>query len=218
MDATRIKTHVRETRCSNVVIVGAGFTAMEMSKRLRIRGLDTSVVYRSDQPLRRWDPLFSDMIREELDHHGVSFIAPTHTLAVERNGGGSALCLVTNDGALEADLVLFALGLRPQTRLAIEIGLSLGQTGAISVDSCQQTSQEGIYAMGDCCELFNRVSSRWTHTPLGDIGNKQGRVAGGSRSFPGIVGAQAFKVFGLDVAALLPASTKTRPRNQDSIP
>lgn len=206
VDATRIKTHVRENRCRKAVIVGAGFIAMEMSESLRICGLDTSVVYRGDRPVRRWDPVFSDMIRKELDHHGVSFIAHTTPLAVEQNGGGSALRLVTNDGALEADLVLFALGVRPQTRLAAEIGLALGQTGAIAVDSCQQTSQEGIYAVGDCCEVFHRVSDRWTYTPLGDVANKQGRVAGanltgGSRSFPGIVGAQAFKVFGLDVAA-----------------
>jgi NADPH-dependent 2,4-dienoyl-CoA reductase/sulfur reductase-like enzyme len=90
--------------------------------------------------------------------------------------------------------------------LAAEIGLNLGRTGAIAVDAFQRTSQERIYAVGDCCEVFNRVSGRWTYTPLGDVANKQGRVAGvniGGKplSFPGIVGAQAFKVFTLDVAS-----------------
>ena len=206
VDAKRMKAHIKENGCRKAVIVGAGFIAMEMSETLKSCGLDTTVVYRGDRPVRRWDPVFSEMVRKELDKSGVSFITQTTPVAVERNGGGSALRLLTNNGALEADLVLFALGVRPQSRLATEIGLAMGETGAVAVDSFQQTSHEGIYAVGDCCEVFNRVSGRWTYTPLGDIANKQGRVAGvniggGTRSFPGIVGAQAFKVFDLDVAA-----------------
>jgi len=202
----RIKAHIKESGCRKAVIVGAGFIAMEMSETLRSCGLDTTVVYRGDRPVRRWDPLFSDMVRKELDENRVSIITHTTPVAVERNGERSALRLLTNHSVIEADLILFALGVRPQTRLAVEIGLTIGETGAIAVDSFQQTSHERIYAAGDCCEVFNRVSGRWTYTPLGDIANKQGRVAGvniggGSRSFPGIVGAQAFKVFGLDVAA-----------------
>jgi NADPH-dependent 2,4-dienoyl-CoA reductase/sulfur reductase-like enzyme len=204
-DARRIKTHIRENGCRKAVIVGAGFIAMEMSETLKTSGLDTTVVYRGDRPVRRWDPEFSDMVRMVLGENGVSFITHTTPLAIERNGGRSVLRLVTSNGTLDADLVLFALGVRPQTRLAAGIGLTIGQTGAIAVDSFQRTSHEGIYAVGDCCEVFNRVSGRWTYLPLGDVANKQGRIAGvnisgGSRSFPGIVGAQAFKVFRLDVA------------------
>ncbi|MBN1663146.1 MAG: FAD-dependent oxidoreductase [Deltaproteobacteria bacterium] len=206
VDANGIKNYIRDNPCRRALIVGAGFIAMEMSETMKQMGMETAVVYRGDRPVRHWDAGFSQMVREELEKHEVSFITRTEPVAVERQEGKKALRLLTNNGALDADIILFALGVQPQTRLAAEIGLNLGRTGAIAVDAFQRTSQERIYAVGDCCEVFNRVSGRWTYTPLGDVANKQGRVAGvniGGKtlSFPGIVGAQAFKVFTLDVAS-----------------
>ena len=95
--------------------------------------------------------------------------------------------------------------MRPDARLAHEAGLVIGESGAIRVDSSQHTSHKAIFAVGDCCESYHRVSKKWVHVPLGDIANKQGRVAGRNIAgypmvFPGIVGAQSFKVFGLEVA------------------
>ncbi len=109
-------------------------------------------------------------------------------------------------GPLETDLVLLAIGVVPSVALASEAGLAVGPTGAIAVDAHMQTSVPGIYAAGDCCESHHRISGRPVYAPLGDIANKQGRIAGanigGQRlSFPGIVGSICFKVFGLEVAS-----------------
>ncbi|MDM7997072.1 MAG: hypothetical protein QUT30_15480 [Acidobacteriota bacterium] len=87
-----------------------------------------------------------------------------------------------------------------------ELRLLRKPKGAIQVDFSQRTSDAGIYAVGDCCEVYQRVSRKWTHIPLGDIANKQGRVAGaniagGAIIFPGVVGAQSFKIFDLGAAA-----------------
>ncbi len=116
------------------------------------------------------------------------------------------LRLNTSKGEMEADMILIAIGIRPNVSLAGDLGLQIGKTGALQVDFSQRTSKEGIYAVGDCCEVYHRVSKRWVHIPLGDVANKQGRVAGrnvggGSLIFPGVVGAQSFKVFALEVAA-----------------
>jgi NADPH-dependent 2,4-dienoyl-CoA reductase/sulfur reductase-like enzyme len=86
------------------------------------------------------------------------------------------------------------------------MGLQIGKTGAIQVNFAQRTSLEGVYAVGDCCEVYHRISRQWVHIPLGDIANKQGRVAGAniggsSLIFPGVVGAQSFRIFKLEVAA-----------------
>ncbi|MCK9365533.1 MAG: FAD-dependent oxidoreductase [Syntrophales bacterium] len=86
------------------------------------------------------------------------------------------------------------------------MGLALGKSGAIAVNFSQQTSVENIYAAGDCCESFHRISKRWGNIPLGDIANKQGRVAGSNIGgkpmiFPGVVGAQSFQIFSLEAAA-----------------
>jgi NADPH-dependent 2,4-dienoyl-CoA reductase/sulfur reductase-like enzyme len=98
-----------------------------------------------------------------------------------------------------------AVGVIPNVELAQRAGVELGKTGAIRTDFSQMASLPDIYAAGDCCEVFNLVSQGWIHTPLGDIANKQGRVAGenaagGNAIFLGVVGSAAFKVFELEVA------------------
>jgi NADPH-dependent 2,4-dienoyl-CoA reductase/sulfur reductase-like enzyme len=98
-----------------------------------------------------------------------------------------------------------AVGVIPNVELAREAGIELGRTGAIRTDKTQSTNLPDIYTAGDCCEVFNLVGQDWVHTPLGDIANKQGRVAGdnaaGKKSvFHGVVGSAVFKVFELEVA------------------
>jgi len=116
------------------------------------------------------------------------------------------LKVITDAGEWQGDMVLLAVGVRPNAALAKSAGLTIGKTGAIAVNFAQQTSVENIYAVGDCCESWNRVSRRWVNIPLGDIANKQGRVAGrniGAKplTFDGIVGAQSFRLFDLECAA-----------------
>ncbi|MBW2630163.1 MAG: FAD-dependent oxidoreductase [Deltaproteobacteria bacterium] len=202
-DGINIREYIKDNRCRRAVIVGAGFIAMEMSEALRNLGLETSIVYRGELPVRKWDPVFSGVVLEELTENGVSFIAHNSPVAVEKGSGG--LCLVTGERKIETDIIIFALGVKPNTRLAREAGLTTGESGAIGVDSSQHTSREEIFAVGDCCESYNRVSKKWAHIPLGDMANKQGRVAGRNIAgypmiFPGVVGAQSFKMFDLEVA------------------
>ncbi|MBN2439316.1 MAG: FAD-dependent oxidoreductase [Deltaproteobacteria bacterium] len=204
-DAIRIKAWLREVSCRKVIIVGAGFIGMEMAEALRNIGIETQVFHRGTLPVSRWDPEFSKVVLEELRRNQVEFITGVETKSVEA-GKDRRLRLVTNHGEDEVDMILMAVGVRPDVALAKQIGLPLGKTGAIQVNFSQQTPRAGVYAVGDCAESFHRVSGRWVHIPLGDIANKQGRIAGrniGGRTmlFPGIVGAQSFKVFDLEVAA-----------------
>ncbi len=203
-DGINIKEYIRGNMCRRAVIVGAGFIAMEMSEALRNLGLETSVVYRGELPVKKWDPVFSGMVLEEIANNGVSFIAHNSPVAVEK-GSDARLSLVTDKEIIETDIIIFALGVTPDASLALGAGLATGESGAIRVDSSQRTSREEIFAVGDCCESYHRVSKKWVNIPLGDIANKQGRVAGRNIAgypmiLPGIVGAQSFKVFGLEVA------------------
>jgi NADPH-dependent 2,4-dienoyl-CoA reductase/sulfur reductase-like enzyme len=204
-DAVRIKAWLREVPCRKAIIVGAGFIGMEMSEALRSLGIETQVFNRKLLPVNRWDPEFGKVILEELERHQVGFVTDVEVRAVEE-GKGHRLRLITNRGEEEADIILLAVGIRPDTELARQMGLPLGKKGAIQVNFSQRTLREEVYAVGDCSESFHRVSGRWVNVPLGDIANKQGRVAGrniggGEIIFPGIVGAQCFKVFDLEVAA-----------------
>jgi NADPH-dependent 2,4-dienoyl-CoA reductase/sulfur reductase-like enzyme len=176
-----------------------------MCETIRTLGIETQLLHRGTLPANRWDPEFSQVILDELRGHGVDFVTGAEVTAVEE-GKESRLRLVTNHGDMEADMILMAIGVRPEVALAKQMGLPLGKTGAIRVNYSQMTATEGVYAVGDCCESFHRVSGRWVNIPLGDIANKQGRVAGrniggGAMIFPGIVGAQSFRLFDLEVAA-----------------
>ena len=204
-DAMDIKAYIREKGCRKVLIVGAGFIAMEMSEGLAAIGVETAIVYRGKLPVRRWDPEFGTMVLSELEGHAVSFL-PERTLQGIERGADGRLRMHTSGGTLEGDIILLALGVRPDTVMAEQAGCALGETGAIGVDEHLRTSQEGIYAAGDCCEAFHRVANRWVHVSMGDVANKQGRIAGRNiagmaATFPGIVGAQSFKVFDLELGA-----------------
>lgn len=204
-DAIRIKTYLREKKCRKAIIIGAGFIAMEMSESLQKAGIQTTIFHRGKLPANRWDPELAKLLLEELKNNGVEFVPEAETTAIEK-GHDFPLCAITNQGKWEADLILFAVGVKPNVELAREIGLTIGQSGAIAVNSAQLTSKENVYAAGDCCESYHRISGRHVNIPLGDIANKQGRVAGrniGGKplTFPGVVGAQSFRLFNLEAAA-----------------
>jgi NADPH-dependent 2,4-dienoyl-CoA reductase/sulfur reductase-like enzyme len=205
MDTLKIKSYLNEGGCKKAVLIGAGYIGMEMCEALRNLGCDVKVMDMLPRPAYRWDAEFTKMIVDELGKNQVEFLPETKPLAIEK-GKGSRLIMSTSKGDLDADLVLMGVGTRYNTGLAKEMGLALGESGAIKVDFHQKTSLDNVWAVGDCCEAFHRVAGRWVYFPLGDIANKQGRVAGQNVGgapveFPGIVGAQAFKVFNLEVAA-----------------
>lgn len=204
-DGIRIKDFLNVNRCRKAVVIGAGFIAMEMAEAFGNIGISTQIIDILPLPVARWDAEFSGWIVEELKKNGAIFFPRTRPIAIER-GTESRLTVKTTGGDLAADIVLVALGISSNVALAKSIGLKLGESGAIRVNFSQRTSREEIYSVGDCCEVFNMVSDRWVYTPLGDIANKQGRIAGQNIGgtpgiFPGIVGSQSFKVFGLEVAA-----------------
>jgi NADPH-dependent 2,4-dienoyl-CoA reductase/sulfur reductase-like enzyme len=204
-DAISIKTWLREKNAKCVVIIGGGFIGLEMSEALHAANIKTTIIHKDSLPANRWDAALSSTMLEELQAHGVEFIANAQANAIEK-GTTALLKVKTDKGFWEGDLVLLAVGVRPDARLAKSIGLNIGKTGAIAVNFAQQTSLENVYAAGDCCELYHRVSHSWVNIPLGDIANKQGRVVGrniGGKplTFDGIVGAQSFRLFNLECAA-----------------
>jgi NADPH-dependent 2,4-dienoyl-CoA reductase/sulfur reductase-like enzyme len=204
-DAIKIKAYLRENNCRKAILIGAGFIAMEMSEALHMTGIKTTIFHRGELPANRWDAELAKLMLEELKNSGVEFVARAETSAIEK-GKNAPLAALTNHGTWEADMIIVAVGVKPNTELAQTIGLKIGASGAIAVNSFQQASKEKVYAAGDCCESYHRVSRRWVNIPLGDIANKQGRVAGrniGGKplKFEGIVGAQSFRLFNLECAA-----------------
>jgi NADPH-dependent 2,4-dienoyl-CoA reductase/sulfur reductase-like enzyme len=204
-DALRIKRFIDGKRVKRAVVVGAGLVSLEMCEAFRSLDLETTLVYRGALPQHRLGEEFAQQVLQELESNGVTFMGGTalEGFAPASKGG---VVVHTSNGSIETDLVLLGIGVVPQVTLASEAGLALGPTGAIAVNDRMQTSVPFIYAAGDCCESQHRVSGKPVYAPLGDVANKQGRIAGAniggqSLSFPGIVGSICFKVFGLEVAS-----------------
>jgi NADPH-dependent 2,4-dienoyl-CoA reductase/sulfur reductase-like enzyme len=204
-DGLRIKNYIDEKRPRQVAILGGGFISLEMCEAFRLRNMDTFVFCRRDLPAGNLEREISEWILKELQENGVHFLTYHEPVAFHVNSNGEVTSFETTKGHYPADMVLMAIGVIPNVEIAREAGIGLGKTGAIRTGFSQMTSLADIYAAGDCCEVFNLVSQNWVHTPLGDIANKQGRVAGenaagGKATFHGVVGSAAFKVFELEVA------------------
>jgi len=184
------------------MLIGGGLLGLEAANGLRLRGMDVTVVHLADWIMeRQLDKAAADLLKQSLEAKGLKFLLGKQTDELVAGESGRVAAIRFKDGeVIPADLVVMAVGIRPNTTLAESMGLVMGESGAIKVDFRQKTSREGIYAVGDCCEAFHKVPGKWVYFPLGDVANKQGRVAGQNAGgyaaeFPGIVGAQAFKVF-----------------------
>jgi NADPH-dependent 2,4-dienoyl-CoA reductase/sulfur reductase-like enzyme len=203
-DGLRIKEYIDEKRPLRGAILGGGFIGLEMCEAFRLRNMETFLFCRRDLPAGHLEREISEKILKELEENGVHFLAHHEPVAFHLNSNGEVTSFETTKGNYPVDIVLMATGVIPNVEIAKEAGVELGKTGAIRTDEAQRTNLADVHVAGDCCEVFNLVSQDWVHTPLGDIANKQGRVAGenaagGKVTFSGVVGSAAFKVFELEV-------------------
>lgn len=160
------------------VIVGAGYIGLELAEMLVRRGIAVTIVERLPQVLQSLDPELSRIVADELRQNGIC-------LRLGRSLAGFALAdgrvrgvLLDDGGEIDADFVVLALGVRPETTLARSAGLALGPQGGIQVDEYMRTSAEGIYAVGDAVEYTHAVTGRPALVPLAGPASRAGRVAG----------------------------------------
>ncbi|HEX2065052.1 MAG TPA: FAD-dependent oxidoreductase, partial [Acidimicrobiales bacterium] len=199
-DGARLLDDAASADVGQVVVVGGGYIGLEMAEAFRRRGCPSvTVVERSPEVMPTLDPDMGGLVSEAMRRSGIEVrcgVAVT---------GFSPAEVHTEAGDLPADLVVLGLGVAPNAGLASGAGLATGPKGAVSVDSRQRTSAEGVWAAGDCCASHHLVSRRPVHVALGTVANKQGRVAGiniggGYATFPGVVGTAATKVCSTEVA------------------
>jgi NADPH-dependent 2,4-dienoyl-CoA reductase/sulfur reductase-like enzyme/rhodanese-related sulfurtransferase len=182
------------------VVVGGGFIGLEMAENLRRRGLAVTIVELADQVLAPLDPELAVLVADELAAHGVGLRLGTALAAV-----GADTVALTDGGVLPADLVLLAIGVRPETGLARAAGLAIGPRGGIVVDEHGRTSDPRIFAVGDAVEKVDAVDGGPVLVPLANVANRQGRrvadaIAG--RPVPGApaLGTAIVRVFDRTIA------------------
>jgi len=145
-----------------------------------------------------------DLVSQALRDVGVTLYLEESVEGFETDNGRLA-GVKTDRRTLPADIVMLGIGTRPNTALARDADIPLGQTGAIKVNAQMQTEVDGIWAAGDCAEAFHLISRRPVHIALGTIANKQGRICGinlggGYATFPGVVGTAVSKICAVEVA------------------
>jgi NADPH-dependent 2,4-dienoyl-CoA reductase/sulfur reductase-like enzyme/rhodanese-related sulfurtransferase len=202
-DAEGIKMLLAEHKAKDVVIIGGGLIGVEATEALATHGCRVTIVEMLPQILNMLDWEIARLVENYMEENAVRVMTNTKALALESRDGSSNYVthVRTDKGDLHADMVILAIGVRPNTSLAQKAGLAIGgKTGAIQVDDRMRTSDPDIYAAGDCVECIDRLTGQPCYIPLGSTANKQGRVAavnicGGNDIFPGVLGSSICKVF-----------------------
>jgi NADPH-dependent 2,4-dienoyl-CoA reductase/sulfur reductase-like enzyme/rhodanese-related sulfurtransferase len=204
-DSKEIRHWIEEKKPHNAVVVGGGFIGLEMAENLAHRGIAVTIVELANQVMPPLDPEMAEYAKQRLESRGV-VLALADAVAEFGQGSKGGLSVHTKNGkAYEADLVVLAIGVRPETALAREADLELGERGGIRVDSQMRTSDPRIWAVGDAVEVKNRVTGQWELIPLAGPANRQGRVAadaicGRTAHFDGVQATAVCGFFGLTVA------------------
>jgi NADPH-dependent 2,4-dienoyl-CoA reductase/sulfur reductase-like enzyme/rhodanese-related sulfurtransferase len=192
-------------KTKRAVVVGGGYIGLEMAENLVHRGLEVTLVEMLDQVMAPLDPECARLVERHLEKHGVRLALNDAVAGFKQTEGGSLEVLTKSGKAHPANIVILAIGVRPETGLAKMAGLEIGQRGGIRVDEHMRTSDPDIFAVGDAVEVKDFVTGEWSLIPLAGPANRQGRIAadviaGRDSRFRGTQGTSVIGVFGATVA------------------
>jgi NADPH-dependent 2,4-dienoyl-CoA reductase/sulfur reductase-like enzyme/rhodanese-related sulfurtransferase len=205
-DALAMREAVERGGIKQAVLIGGGLIGMETAEALTAHGLEVTIVEMLDQLLPAMlDGEMAAFLEKYLRGRGIHIRLNEKVTALEGDAAGNVTQVQTTNGTIPAQLVLLAIGVRPNAQLGKAAGLALGPTGAIAVNDHLQTSDPDIFAGGDCVENIHLVSGKKAFIPLGSTANKHGRVigdnvTGGNTAFRGVTGTTVFKIFDYNLA------------------
>ncbi len=210
-DTDAIKNYMQTHKPGTAVIIGAGFIGLEMAENLHDAGIAVSVVEMADQVMAPIDYSMASFVHEHLAQKGVSLYLGKAVEAFEQTDGAINVKFKSGE-VLKTDLVILSIGVRPNTMLASDAGLELGDMKGIKVNDYLQTSDENIYAVGDAIEFRHPITGMPWLNYLAGPANRQARIVadnmvfGNSSTYEGAIGTSVAKIFDLTVAATgLPA-------------
>ncbi|MER6524119.1 FAD-dependent oxidoreductase [Streptomyces sp. NPDC001508] len=188
------------------VVVGAGYIGVEMAEALINRGYEVTVVNRGAEPMATLDPDMGRLVHRAMEGLGITMVNDAPVTKLLTGDDGRVRSVATEDAEFPADVVVFGIGVRPETALARAAGLPLGRHGGLLTDLAMRVrGQQNIWSGGDCVEVLDLVSGQERHIALGTHANKHGQVigtnvGGGYATFPGVVGTAVSKVCDLEIA------------------
>jgi NADPH-dependent 2,4-dienoyl-CoA reductase/sulfur reductase-like enzyme len=203
-DGIAVKDYISRHSPKNGLVLGAGYIGMEMAESFSETGMKVVVAEKMPTILGTMDDEINEVVEEELKKKGVTMAKSKAVVKFIGEGGFLRKAILEGGQSIDITIALVSAGIRPNSEIAKNAGIELGQGGAIRVNRRMETNAPDIYAAGDCAEAYHLVLGRNVYMPLGTTANKQGKVAGenvagGNASFSGIVGTAVFKVFDLEV-------------------
>ncbi|HHU81314.1 MAG TPA: CoA-disulfide reductase [Acholeplasmataceae bacterium] len=208
-DADKIKSYISDNNVKDAVIIGGGFIGIEMAENLTLKGIKVTIVDLANQVMAPLDFEMAQIVHEELESNGVSLLLEDSVDSIQDNGK----TLVLKSGrVIDTDLIILAIGVTPENKLAVEAGLKIGPRGHILTTKELQTLNENgevvedIYAIGDAIEVFDYIDDSKTAIALAWPANRQGRLVadhinGMNVSYKGSLGTSVAQVFDLTVAS-----------------
>lgn len=203
-DTFRIKEYINQYHPRSVVLAGGGFIGLELAENLREIGMDVTIVQRPKQLMNPFDPDMAAFLHAEMRKHGIHLAMGYTVEGFEEKDGGVDV-LLKDAAPMHADMVILAIGVTPESKLAKDAGLALGIKGSILVNDHMETSVPDIYAVGDAVQVKHYVTGEASLISLAGPANKQGRIAadnicGGDSRYAGSQGSSIIKVFNLTAA------------------
>ena len=199
-DVEKIFTRVSE-KPRSAVVIGGGFIGVEIAENLTHKGIATTVVEASPQLLAPLDPEMATLVAAEMKRNGVTLHLGASASEISQDA-----VKLSNGIEIAVEMIILAIGVRPDIKLAKDAGLTIGTRGGIAVDDFNRTSNLDIYAVGDVAEKTDAIDGSSTLVPLANLANRHGRVvadhiAGRSTRPVKTIGTAIVKVFELMIAA-----------------
>jgi len=207
-DVDHIKAYVREHDLKTATVIGGGFIGIEMAENLYELGLQVAIAEMADQVMAPVDFDMAQILHNHMIKKGVKLHLNNGVKSFQPNKRNDFITdVVLKDGTvIESDIIILAIGVKPNGELAKDAGLEVNQRGGIVVDEYLRTSDKNIYALGDAVEVVDFVNGVKTMVPLAGPANKQGRIAANNISdmkdtYKGTQGSSVAKVFDMTVAS-----------------
>ncbi|MDD6043195.1 MAG: FAD-dependent oxidoreductase [Eubacteriaceae bacterium] len=202
-DISRLKNTLDAAGMEKVTVVGGGFIGIETAENLKLSGKTVTVIEGTNQIMAPYDYDMVQTLHKELDDNGIRLYLETTVTSIE--DGRVTAVRRGEQFFVEADAVVLAIGVAPETSLAENAGLEIGETGGIKVNPSFQTSDSNIYAVGDAIETFNGLTHKPGRIALAGPAQRQARAAadhicGKQSKVNGFIGSSCIKVFGLNAA------------------
>ncbi len=202
-DTYKIKEYIESFNPKTATVVGGGYIGVEMAENLHTAGVEVTIVEMQDQLIAPLDLDMACDVHKHIQSKGVKLMLGNAVRSIKEDENGLQISL--NSGEIQADMVILAIGVKPESGIAKAAGLAVNERGGIVVGDDMRTSDENIYAVGDAVEVTDFVTAQKANIPLAGPANKQGRIAadnicGGSSRYTGTQGSAILKVFNMTVA------------------